>query len=112
VEVDEGLWRELRPRIHILDGEKVCIQRTRPAQLTSLLASRRGRRFVGGGDEGLEDGLSGSFLEAARASATWVALAATCLSGPGRRDAANRRRTRFRECGEEFHEKRKVVSSG
>jgi hypothetical protein len=80
----KGFFRALRPRIHILDGENVCIQSTRPAQLASALASsitwvissgvvRSALNLVG----------SGSALEAASASATFCALAATCWSGPG-----------------------------
>ena len=80
----KGFFSVVSPRIHILDGEKVCIQSTRPAQLASLLAStqtlaiwsastRRALNFRG----------SARRLEATRPSTTAWALAATCLSGPG-----------------------------
>jgi hypothetical protein len=79
-----GFFSTLRPRIHIFDGEKVCIQRMRPAQLVSALAAsitlvissgvvRRALNLV----------LSGSALASASASVTARALAATCLRGPG-----------------------------
>jgi len=79
-----GFCRTLRPRIHIFDGEKVCIHRIRPAQLASEFASRQ-RRAISSGvvSSALKTVFSGSFFDLARPAAICSASAATCLSGPG-----------------------------
>ena len=43
-----GLRRDIKPAIHIFDGENVCIHRITPAQLPALLASRQTSRIACG----------------------------------------------------------------
>ena len=48
VEMHEGLVEGVKPAIHILAGEKVCIQQTRPTQFSAALASRQTCRIESG----------------------------------------------------------------
>ncbi len=81
----KGLLSRLSPRIHIFDGEKVCIQRMRPPQAGSPLAATQ--RFAISSDVvtiGLKATGSASAPDPSSALATVSAWVATCarVSGP------------------------------
>ncbi len=75
----------MRPPIHILAGEKVCIQKTRPTQSVARLASaRRAEISSGVFTTGLKTTRQGMRGEWSSAAATCRAFSATCfnVSGP------------------------------
>ncbi len=79
-----GFWSAFSPRIHILDGENVCIQSIRPAQFSSEFASIQSLAISSGVvSSALKTVFSGSFGNSASAPATSRALAATRCKGPG-----------------------------
>ena len=79
-----GFCSAFSPRIHIFDGENVCIQRMRPAQFASEFASMQSRAISSGVvSSDLKTVFSGSFGDSASAAAISRASAATRCSGPG-----------------------------
>ncbi len=79
-----GFLSSLRPRIHIFEGEKVCIQRMRPAQFGSAFASVQIFAISSGVvATAFITVFSGSFFDSASALAISRAFAATFSSGPG-----------------------------
>src|SRR6056297_2044311 len=81
----KGLLNILSPAIHILAGEKVCIQVTTPIQEVELLASRQSAVIsCGVVTMGLKTKLTGNFSAAFKPSTISFELLATCfkVSGP------------------------------
>ncbi len=80
----KGFWSEARPAIHILAGEKVCIQRTRPTQsLAALAAARRAVISSGVFTTGLKTTRQGIRADWSSAAATFCEFSATCFSVSG-----------------------------
>ena len=77
-----GFCRAVSPAIHILAGEKVCIQSTRPAQLAAELASRQTSRIdCGVVTSGLKTTRTGRRPEALSPSTTAAAVLGDLLQG-------------------------------
>ncbi len=80
----KGFCSAFSPRIHIFDGENVCIQRISPAQLSSAFASMQSLAISSGVvRSALNTTFSGSFGESPSAPAISRASAATFCNGPG-----------------------------
>src|ERR1700733_9314950 len=76
-----GLLRTESPPIHIFDGEKVCIQRIKPAQFEALLASMHRARISSGlVSVGFQTNLSGSRPEPLSSSTIFCEFTATWFS--------------------------------
>ena len=79
MEMGHRLIERRRPAIHILAGEKVCIQQISPTQFGAALASRQTCRIDSGVvTTGLNTTRTGSPAEALSSSTTRRLLAATC----------------------------------
>src|ERR1700738_2111648 len=73
-----GLLKIDSPPIHILDGEKVCIQRIKPAQLGALLASMQRARISSDlVSVGFQTNLGGSRCDRLSSSTIFCEFAAT-----------------------------------
>ncbi len=73
--------RLFSPAIHILAGEKVCIQVIRPMHRSSTLASRMSRRMASAlVITGLNTTVTGISERSLRLRATSLASASTCLN--------------------------------
>src|SRR5512133_3205045 len=73
-----GLSRALKPAIHILAGENVCIQQTRPIQASEVLAALQTARISSGVvTTGLKTTLTGISVEASRFSTIFLECSAT-----------------------------------
>ncbi len=75
-----GFWRRVSPPIHILAGEKVCIQVMTPAQSGAALAATHASWMASGPVRtGFHTSLAGSFPERSRDSKICCEFLATCF---------------------------------